>query len=609
MKLHASSLPSLRQLVRAVLFGAGVTAALAAPLGTGFTYQGRLNDNNQPAEGVYDFVFSVYATATADVPLAGGGILADDVAVNEGVFTTVVDFGSEVFDGEERWLEIGVRPGDATGDFTLLTPRQRLTASPYAHFARRAGSAASADTATSAQSADTAQLAEVAKTVQEVSWSAVKDLPLSFADGTDNDTTYTAGAGLKLSAENQFSLEFFGSGLANAPARWDHDHLGQAWTGEIPGSGLLVHHTAVNGVALHGRNGVGTGFTPASGTGVLGDSDEDPGVTGFSRTGSGVYGRSFAATGSHDAVKGENASVTGRGVAGYATATTGANVGVFGQTDSNGGTGVRGHATATTGTTYGGRFSNLSPDGFAIHGVSDRSGVAYFDIDNRNNAATALEVRTDGMGLAAKFTSGATSNGVPAMQAVHLGHGDGLAATAGGRGNAGNFRLLSDFTDNSAVAATGIGSARGLKAVSTSGEALRAESAGTAIYAKSEPDGTALAIDGGALRVKGAGINTQTAVFIHRCTSGNTPPSATGNTITVIDHPMCNGNPSAILLVTPRARLITVNGVDTVSSTYDDFAIAYSNTRSRWILVNTSLLDEIGDFDEGDTFNVMVVLP
>jgi len=609
MKLRDSSLPSLRHLVRAVLFGAGVTAALAAPLGTGFTYQGRLNDNNQPAEGVYDFVFSVYATATADVPLAGGGILADDVAVNEGVFTTVVDFGSEVFDGEERWLEIGVRPGDATGDFTLLTPRQRLTASPYAHSARRAGSAASADTAASAQSADTAQLAEVAKTVQEVSWSAVKDLPPAFADGTDNDTTYTAGAGLKLNAANELSVEFFGSGFGDGAARWDHDHLGHAWTGETPGSGLLVHHTAVNGVGLHGRNGVGTGFTPASGTGVLGDSDEDPGVTGFSRTGPGVYGRSFAATGTHDAVKGENASATGRGVAGYATATTGANAGVLGQSDSNAGTGVRGIATATTGTTYGGRFSNLSPDGYAIHGVSDRSGVAYFDISNRGNGSTALEVSSYGSGVVAKIASRASTNKVAALDVTHLGQGDAIYAASGGGGNAGQFRQITPGPDTAAVFARGLGAARAISALSTSGEAIRAESSGTAILAKSDQDGTALAIDGGAIQVRGAGINSPTAVFIHRCTSGNTPPSPTGNTITVIDHPMCNGNPSAILLVTPRARLITVNGVDTVSSTYDDFAIAYSNTRSRWILVNTSLLDEIGDFDEGDTFNVMVVLP
>ncbi len=583
-----------------LIFSLGFSALpLAAPLGTGFTYQGRLNDNGQPANGTYDFVFSIYASDTADVPLAGGGILRDDIGVTDGVFTTVVDFGSDTFTGDELWLEIGVRPGDATGDFTLLTPRQRLTASPYAHFARRAGSAAAADSA---------KTAEVANTATQVAWSAIKDLPPALADGVDQDTTYTAGPGLKLDAANQFRLDYSGTGFSDSAARSDHDHMGHSWNGTPGGAGLEVHHTRTNGIGLIGRNAAGTGFTPASGTGVLGDSDEDPGVTGFSRTGTGVHGRTFSLTGANDAVKGENASTTGRGVAGYATAATGANIGVLGQTDSSGGTGIRGYATATTGTTYGGRFSNASPNGYALHGVSDKSGVAYFDINNRSNGSTAVEARTDGMGLAAKFTSGATSNGVPVVQAVHLGHGDGIAATAGGKGNAGNFRLLSNFGDNAAVAATGFGAARGLKASSTSGEAIRAESSGTAIVANSAD--TAVSIEAGSIQVKGAGINSRTAVFVHECTSGNTPPSATGNIITIIDHPMCNGNPNAILMVTPRTKFTVVAGEEVpVTSSYEGFSIAYSSKRARWVFLNTSLLDEVGDFDVGDRFNVMVVLP
>src|SRR5258708_4569837 len=38
--------------------------ALAAPLGTGFTYQGRLNDGGAPANGVYDLAFTLYGDAT-----------------------------------------------------------------------------------------------------------------------------------------------------------------------------------------------------------------------------------------------------------------------------------------------------------------------------------------------------------------------------------------------------------------------------------------------------------------------------------------------------------------------------------------------------------------
>jgi hypothetical protein len=564
-------LSSLFCLVLPALLGLGASVPLlAAPLGTGFTYQGRLNDNGQPAIGAYDFVFAIYDSPTNETPLVSG-VLVDNVTVTNGVFTTVVDFGTEVFNGEERWLGVGVRPGEETGDVTLLNPRHRLAATPYAHFARRAA------------------VADTAKTAQEVPWSAVKNLPPSLA--------------------NEGGVSYAGTGFLNTAARSDHDHLGHSWIGAPNGAGLEVHHTGANANGLIGRNGTGTGFTPASGTGVLGDSNEDPGVTGFSRTGSGVSGRTFATTGANDAVKGENASTTGRGVAGYATATTGANIGVLGQTDSNGGTGIRGYATATTGTTYGGRFSNVSPSGYAIHGVSDKSGVAYFEIDNRGNDSTALEARTDGTGFVAKLTSGSSTNKVAALNVTHLGQGDAIFATAAGAGSAGEFRLLAAGGDNAAVTAWGLGAARAISALSTSGEALRAESSGTAIYAKSDQDGTALAIDGGAIQVKGAGVNTPTAVFVHRCTSGNTPPSATGNTITYIDHPMSNGNPGAILMVTPRGRLVTVQGAEIVSGTYDNFAIAYFHTKSKWGLINTSILDESGDFDEGDTFNVMVVLP
>lgn len=549
-------------------------SALSAPLGNGFTYQGRLNDSGAPANGVYDFVFSLYSSPTNDVPIYSG-VLNDNVTVTNGLFTTLIDFGTNLFQGEELWLEVGVRPGDETGDVNLLQPRHRIAAAPYAHYARRAA------------------VADVANSVAKVEWSAIQNVP-------------APGPGIQLNDEDQLGLRFGGTGFSEMAARSDHDHFGQEWYGTANGAGLHAHNFKTNGIGIWGRNDAGgSGFHPAAGAGVFGDSATAPGVTGFSASGPGVYGWSLAQTGVQDGVKGDSRSTTGRGVAGYASATTGSNAGVYGETASTSGTAVRGHATATTGTTYGGRFSNLSPNGQALHATSDRSGVASFNIANRNNSATALDVRTDGMGIAARITSGASTNAVPVVQAVHLGHGDGLAATAGGQGNAGNFKLLSDFTNNAAVMATGFGKARGLRAVSTTGEALRAESSGTAIYAKSEPDGTALALDGGAIRVKGAGINTPTAVFIHRCTSDNLVSSPGGNTITVIDHPMCNGNPNAILFVTPRINLNNFTGY----YTYEDFAIAWSPNRNRWVLLNTSILDKLGDFDVGDTFNVMVVLP
>lgn len=53
------------------------------------------------------------------------------VAVSNGLFTVLLNFGSDVFTGQERWLDIAVRPA-GVGAFTPLTPRQPLTPTPYA---------------------------------------------------------------------------------------------------------------------------------------------------------------------------------------------------------------------------------------------------------------------------------------------------------------------------------------------------------------------------------------------------------------------------------------------------------------------------------------------
>lgn len=58
------------------------------------------------------------------------------------LFLLHLDFGNAAFNGEARWLEIGVRPNGSTNDFTLLNPRQALTPRPYALLDAVAGTAA-----------------------------------------------------------------------------------------------------------------------------------------------------------------------------------------------------------------------------------------------------------------------------------------------------------------------------------------------------------------------------------------------------------------------------------------------------------------------------------
>ena len=163
-----------------ILLLAAVPAAQArqggpqTALGTAFTYQGTLQDGGSPANGAYDFEFKLF-DAASDGAQVGSTLAVGDVTVSGGLVNLPLDFGLAAFDGQARWLEIAVRPGASTAAYTLLG-RQALSAVPYALYALQAP------------------------------WSGVGGLPAGFADGIDNNTTYTPGSGLKLTG-TQFSAD------------------------------------------------------------------------------------------------------------------------------------------------------------------------------------------------------------------------------------------------------------------------------------------------------------------------------------------------------------------------------------------------------------------
>ena len=116
-----------------------------------FTYQGRLNDGLNQAQGIFDFRFSIFDSTTNGSQI-GNAITNAGTGVINGLFTATLDFGPGAFPGTDRWLEIGVRTNGAAVDFQALTPRQQVTATPYAIQAASAATAASANTAAVANS-------------------------------------------------------------------------------------------------------------------------------------------------------------------------------------------------------------------------------------------------------------------------------------------------------------------------------------------------------------------------------------------------------------------------------------------------------------------------
>ena len=117
-------------------------------LGTAFIYHGALRSSSEASNGRYDLRFTLHTNASSGLPI-GSTITNMNIAVSNGVFSTEVDFGPGVFDGTEYWLEIGVRTNDNSLAFTTLTPRQKLTPSPYASYAPNAGMATTASSVVS----------------------------------------------------------------------------------------------------------------------------------------------------------------------------------------------------------------------------------------------------------------------------------------------------------------------------------------------------------------------------------------------------------------------------------------------------------------------------
>lgn len=115
--------------------GAGTTCELycAAKLPSTFAYQGQLKQAGVPLTGSADLTFSLWTSAVGGDQV-GDTLIKDNVLVEGGLLSASLDFGTTVFNGNARWLEVQVRsPHDMTDTepLTTLTPRQLITATPH----------------------------------------------------------------------------------------------------------------------------------------------------------------------------------------------------------------------------------------------------------------------------------------------------------------------------------------------------------------------------------------------------------------------------------------------------------------------------------------------
>jgi len=179
----------------ALMMTAGLAGvAKADPIGTGFTYQGTLQNGGVPVTGNADFRFKLFDAASGGAQV-GSTLEAVSVPVSEGRFDVVLDFGNPFSAGTALFIEIEVRSPAGSGDYTVLGTRQALRATPYALYSINPGpQGPQGEPGPQGPQGEQGPAGPPGTTT----WSGITGIPAGFLDGVDNDTTYTAGTGLVL---------------------------------------------------------------------------------------------------------------------------------------------------------------------------------------------------------------------------------------------------------------------------------------------------------------------------------------------------------------------------------------------------------------------------
>lgn len=238
---------------------AGITAALllcaagsTMAQSSAFNYQGRLVRQGAAANGAFDFRFILY---TADIggSQVGPIITSGNVSVQGGLYSTALDFGAGAFPGDARYLEVHVRAHGAAS-YEVLQPRLALTSAPYA-----------------VRSAT-------------VPWGGIVGLPAGFADGVDNDTTYTASRGIAVYGNDIQAvapIDIYGQ---------KSTRTGAVLSATASDGYYATRFSSTNNIAVLGETTSGTAVYGSSGTGgTAGDFRGNVRITGTLSKGGGSF--------------------------------------------------------------------------------------------------------------------------------------------------------------------------------------------------------------------------------------------------------------------------------------------------------------------------------
>ncbi|MCL4861841.1 MAG: hypothetical protein KJZ93_20655 [Caldilineaceae bacterium] len=355
-------------------------AAVQAPLGAAFTYQGQLKRDGGLFDGSCNFQFTLWDEERDGAQQGDSQSLAD-LAVLNGLFTAQLDFGNQ-FTGDARWLEVQVQCEDDE-EYTTLAPRILLTSSPYAIGLMPGAQIEGAVNSVSG----------VVRVVNHGVGTAV----LGVAVPSEGATYGILGNAF---SPNGIAVSGYTENGGTAVRGLANDSGVGVWGSSNTGAGVYgesANFNGVRGLAHNPNHGAIVGIHDGGGWAVFGTSDSGAGVVGLSKTWVGVYGESESAFG----VQGKSGS--GSGVVGTSTAW----IGVYGESTQY--EGVRGLAHnanhgGVVGIHNGGGiavFGN-SPTGDGVYGTTaagNKAGVVGVNTGNGNG----VYGRSNGGGFAGFF--------------------------------------------------------------------------------------------------------------------------------------------------------------------------------------------------------------
>ena len=376
---------------------------------TAFTYQGRLLDAGEPANGLFEFEFGLWDAANGGNPIGVPQVL-NNTPVTDGLFTVQIDFGADAFDNSDRWLEIVVNG-------VPLSPRQPITRTPYSiqtrgiyvdedqrigigttnpivplhvttdavgvdaflafsenasavigrtNSANGSGIFGRHDPTNNLGLLGTSEYGVYGRAIDVNHWAGYfngrthvsdrlfigREVPISSAEyfGLNAPVGNGAYGGMYISTNGEGAWPFYGYAAGGTSDMWHYyDGSTGKWHLHIGSGDRLT-------VQSNGNVGIGT-TAPEYALHVVRSEVKQ----------SAIVVHNTATVGLARGVWGQSDSNSGTGVYGTATASSGLATGVYGVSTSTSGRGVFGWATANSGVTYGVFGRSNSPDGYGVY--------------------------------------------------------------------------------------------------------------------------------------------------------------------------------------------------------------------------------------------------